>query len=172
MEVMLELAREVTKITGCPVVGGIAVVLHGWERATRDIDIYAPDLKATHQALLDAGIKWDARRREHVFDDIPIHMVQDDSLGGPPSRMSTIEGVKVISLADLIRGKLTVGLVNINRAKDIADVVELIRVIPLNKTFAAKLPTKLRAPFKELVEQIHGPRRTTLPTLQYWKKYA
>lgn len=31
---------------------------------------------------------------------------------------------------------------------------------------------KLRKPFKELVEQVHGPRRATLPTPLFWKKYA
>lgn len=171
-EEMLALAKQVTDVTGCPVVGGLAVTLHGYGRLTRDIDIYSDDFKATHELLEAAGIKWNANRREHIIDGIPIHMVGDDSLGGPPGRKSTIRGVKVIGLADIIRGKLTVGLAEVTRAKDIADVVGLIEAIPLDKSFAAKLPTKLRAPFKELVEQVHGPRRTTLPTLQFWKKYA
>lgn len=173
LEEMFALAKRVTEITGKPVVGGVAVALHGWGRLTRDIDIYSEDFRDSHEKLLQAGIKWDAKRREHIIDEVPIHMVADDSLGGPPKRVSTIRGVKVIGLADLIRGKLTVGLENINRAKDVADVIELIRAIPLKKDFAAKLPKALRAPFKELVEQVHGPRRQpALKTLDFWAKYS
>jgi hypothetical protein len=169
---MLARARRVTEITGCPVVGGIAVALHGWGRYTRDIDIYSADLWTTHERLEAAGILWDPHHREHVIDGVAVHMVKDESLGGPPQHVSTIEGVKVISLKDLIRGKLTVGLVHIDRSKDVTDVIELIRRVPLKKDFAAKLPPKLRAPFKELVEQVHGPRRTSIPTLKFLKRHA
>jgi hypothetical protein len=51
-------------------------------------------------------------------------------------------------------------------------VIELIRVIPLKKDFAAKLPTKLRVPFKRLVDEVHEPRRTPLPTLKFLEKYG
>lgn len=165
---LLDAANRVTEVADAPVVGGLAVALHGWMRATKDIDIYSADFRATHARLLAAGIPWDARRREHVLDGVPIHMVGDDSLGGPPKRVSRIRGIRVISLADLIRGKMTVGLANINRGKDVIDVIELIRAVPLKKDFAAKLPTKLRSTFKMLVEQVHGPRRTVVPTLRLW----
>lgn len=169
---MLSLARRVTDATGCPVVGGIAVALHGWKRYTGDIDIYSEDFWATHELLEQAGMHWDSKGREHLIDDVAIHMVKDDSLGGPPNRISTIDGVKVIGLADLIRGKLTVGLESIRRSKDIADVVELIRVVPLKKDFATKLPRHLRAPFKALVEDVHGPRRTTMTPTKFWRQFA
>jgi hypothetical protein len=165
---MLERARRITDASGMPVVCGVAVFLHGYRRTTRDIDIYSPDFAKTRDDLESAGIMWNAKRREFLIDDVPVHMVGDDSLGGPPKRVSTIEGVKVIGLADLVRGKLTVGLESVNRAKDIGDVVELIRLVPLKKDFAAKLPKHLRTPFKQLVEQVHGPRRTVIPTLRLW----
>lgn len=171
-EAMLDLARRVTRVSGAPVVGGIAVLLHGWGRTTRDIDVYSENFWATHELLEADGIMWDAKHREHVIDGVPIHMVGPDSLGGPPKRVSTIDGVKVIGLADLIRGKLTVGLESINRSKDLADVVELIRAVPLKKDFAAKLPTHLRAPFKKLVGEVHDPRRTSIPPLEFRKRYA
>jgi hypothetical protein len=172
IEAMLVLARKVTEISGCPVVGGIAVALHGWARYTGDIDIYSSNFWETHQKLEAAGIMWNAGRREHLCDGIAVHMVPDEALGGPPKRVSTIKGVRVIGLADLIRGKLIVGLEETRRAKDIADVIELIRVIPLKKDFASKLPTKLRAPFKRLVDEVHEPRRTPLPTLKFFKTYG
>lgn len=166
----LQLAKRVTDATGCPVVGGVAVALHGWPRFTGDIDIYSTDFWQTHQKLEAAGILWDSRTREHVIDGVAIHMVKDDSLGGPPGRISTIQGVKVIGLADLVRDKLTVGLEEIHRRKDVLDVLELIRVVPLKKDFAAELPRHLRSAFKELVEQVHGKRH--LPAVKFWKKYA
>lgn len=166
------LAKRITDITDCPVVGGIAVALHGYPRYTGDIDIYSLDRWATHELLEAAGIKWDGAHREHVIDGVAVHMVQDDSLGGPPKHVRTIQGVKVIGLADLVRGKLTVGLEEHHRGKDIADVLELIRLVPLRKDFAAKLPKHLRSAFEEFVDQVHGPRRTTMTPFQFWKKYA
>lgn len=157
-------------MTGCPVVGGVAVALHGWPRFTGDIDIYANRSAKwdAHERLEAAGIRWDSERREHVVDGVAVHMVEDDSLGGPPKRISTIDGIKVIGLADLIRGKLTVGLTERRRGKDVVDVMELIALVPLTKAFASKLPTKLRAPFKKLVDQVSGPRHTAVPPLRFW----
>lgn len=161
-----------TEATGAPVVGGVAVALHGWRRFTGDIDIYSADFWATHEKLEAAGIRWDSDHREHVIDGVAVHMVGDDSLGGPPKRVSVIEGVRVIGVADLIRGKLTVGLEEIHRHKDVVDVLELIRIVPLKKDFAAKLPKALRGAFKELVEQVHGPRRAVIPPGEFWKVYG
>lgn len=165
---LLPLARRITDATDCPVVGGVAVMLHGGVQNTSDIDIYTEDRWATHEKLEAAGFRWDSKRREHLIGEVAVHMVMADSLGAPPRRISTIKGVKVISLADLIRGKLTVGLANFRRSKDVVHVMELVQRIPLHKDFAAKLPTRLRAPFKQIVEQVHGPRRTTIPTLRFW----
>jgi len=169
---MLRLAKIVTDVSGWPMVGGIAVFLHGYARTTQNFDIYTSDTLATHEKLIAASIRFDARHKEHVIQGVAIHMVGDDSLGGPPKRTSTIRGVKVVGLADLVRGKLTVGTTSMNRAKDIADVIEPVRALPLKKDSAPKLPKHLRPAFKVLVEQVHEPRRTPIPTLQFWKKYA
>ncbi len=171
-EQMLSLAKRVTDATGDPVVGGVAVILHGSGRGTYDIDIYSSDFHATHELLLAAKIPWDARRREHVIGGIAVHLVPQESLGGPPERVGTIKGIKVISLADLIRGKLTVALEAIHRVTDLAHVVDLIDRIPLDKSFAAKLPKHLCGAFKDLVEQVRGPRRTVVPTTAYLRKHA
>jgi hypothetical protein len=99
-------------------------------------------------------------------------MVSAEMLGGPPQRTSTIEGVKVIALADLVRAKLTAGLSGVRRSKDLTHVIDLIADIPLDKSFAAKLPRHLRPAFKALVDQVHGPRRTSLPPAQFRRLYA
>lgn len=169
---MLALAKRVTEATGDPVVGGIAVLLHGGGRHTRDIDIYSSDFWKTHEKLEAAGIFWNKDRREHIIADVPVHLVAQDSLGGEPARISVIKGVKVIGLADVVRTKLTVGLEHIGRSKHIAHTIDLIERVPLDKTFAAKLPTHLRKPFKTLVDQVHEPRRSPMPAARYWKRYA
>jgi hypothetical protein len=160
---MLEaLARRVSDVTGCPIVGGVAVMLHGGGRHTYDIDVCSEDLWESHQRLVAAGIPWDNDRREHLIEGVPVHLVRAAALGGPPGRISTVRGIRVLCLADLVRVKLALGLDGPRRAKDIAHVVDLIQRVPLGKDFAAKLPPTLRVPFKRLVEDVSGPRRTTL----------
>lgn len=174
-DAMVALAKRVTDATDAPVVGGVAVMLHGGPRNTVDIDIYSVDFWQTHERLVAAGMLWDNKRREHLIDGVPIHMVKDDSLGGPPHRVSVIKGVRVIGLADVIRGKLTVGLKQTHRHKDLAHVIDLIIAVPLKKDFAARLPKELRAPFKELVEQVHGKRGNPVPRVSpkdYFAKYG
>lgn len=169
---MIDLARRVTTATGAPVVGGVAVVLHGGGRHTGDIDVYAEDFWSTHEKLEAAGIRWDSDRGEHLVDGVAVRMVSEEMLGGPPQRTSTIEGVKVIALADLVRAKLTAGLSGVRRSKDLTHVIDLIADVPLDKSFAAKLPRQLRPAFKALVDQVHGPRRTSLPPAQFRRLYA
>lgn len=171
-DALIPLAKRVTQATDAPVVGGVAVMLHGGGRNTSDIDIYSEDFWATHERLEAAGIMWDAAAREHRVDGVAVHMVGPDLLGGRPKRTSTIKGVRVIGLADLVGCKLTIGLKAIKRSKDIAHVVDLIEAVPLDKSFASKLPTSLRAPFKALVDQVREPRRTSIPSSAFRKKFA
>ena len=152
---LVALAKLVSDATGDPVVGDVAVILHGGGRGTLDIDLYSADLWETHRKLEAAGFLWDSSRREHSARGVPVHMVSQDQLGGPPRRVSTIRGVRVVSLADLVRIKLTLGRTEPSGYKDLAHVVDLIGRVPLKRDFAAQLPTRLRAAFKELVDQVH-----------------
>jgi hypothetical protein len=151
---LLALAKRVSEATGAPILGGIAVFLHGYRRTTQDIDLYAEDPEQAAAALEGLGAKWDPGARQHVLDGVPIHLVTDKEVGGPPAETVELRGCRVVSLADLIRLKLESGLDRIARAKDLADVVELIRALELDKEFAAKLPKPLRKPFKRLVEAV------------------
>jgi len=65
-------------------------------------------------------------------------------------------GIRVVSLKDLVAIKLLCGLDHSDHAKDIGDVQELIRAVPLDKRFAGKLPTVLRALFKALVDAVRA----------------
>ena len=77
-------------------------------------------------------------RREHVLDGVRIHTITPEDAG------VTVNGVRVVTLKDLVAIKLLSGLNNPARSKDLGDVEELIRSIPLDKRFAAKLPREVR----------------------------
>lgn len=151
---LLDVARVVSQSPAGPVLGGVAVFLHGYERTTADVDVFSDDSQRSAKALEDLGATWDAERREHVLDGVPIHIVTIRATGDGPKQVSEIRGVRCVSLADLIRFKLRAGLAEFGRAKDLADVEELIRRVPLDKSFAVKLPTELRADFKRLVDRV------------------
>jgi hypothetical protein len=155
---LLKLARRVCEATGAPVVGGIPVFLHGYRRTTEDIDLFAADARAVADALTRMGARWDGKSKEFVLEGVPIHLVTEAQTGGPPQETADIRDVRVVGLADLVRFKLKSGLHRPERAQDIADVVALIRLVPLDKRFAARLPTSLRAPFKKLVDAVRKSR--------------
>jgi hypothetical protein len=133
---ILAVARSLTPRVDAPVLGGIAVYLHGYPRATVDLDRYTPDRRHTAKQLEAAGAKWDTTHPEHVLDEVRIHTVTPEDARHYVDKTSVIDGVRVVSLKDLIAIKLLCGLQNPGRSKDIADVEELIRRIPLDKRFA------------------------------------
>lgn len=149
---LLDVARRVSRVG--PVVGGVAVFLHGYRRTTEDVDLFVTDTGEAARVLESLGAAWDEDRREHVIDGLPVHLVTADQTGDAPGHVSEIEGVRVVSLADLIRFKLRSGTRTVARSKDLADVVELIRRVPLDKSFAGKIPAELRAEYKRLVEAV------------------
>lgn len=161
---ILDVARSLRDRVDAPVLGGIAVYLHGYLRTTVDLDLYTPDRRLTSGQLLSAGARWDAPRREHVLGGVRIHTVTPEDAGHKVERTSIIDGVRVVSLKDLIAIKLICGLTNTGRAKDIGDVEELIRAVPLDKRFAGGLPHELRAPFKKLVDAVRAGERTQRET--------
>jgi hypothetical protein len=157
---IIEVARSLRDRVDAPVLGGVAVYLHGGGRATIDLDLYTDDRRFTAGQLEAAGAKWDLSNREHVLDGIRIHTVTPQDAKHTVDKTSVIDGVRVVSLKDLIAIKLICGLNNRGRSKDIGDVEELVRAIPLDKRFAGKLPRDLRGPFKALVDGVRANDRT------------
>jgi hypothetical protein len=158
-EKILNVARRLTASIDAPVLGGIAVILHGVPRTTTDLDFYTADRHLTDRQLRAAGARWDATRREHLLDDVRIHTVTPEDARHVVEKTSVIKGVRVVSLKDLIAIKLLCGLNNLGRSKDIGDVEGLIAGIPLDKRFAGKLPAQLRADFKRLVDAVRANQR-------------
>jgi hypothetical protein len=159
---ILQVARSLRNVVDAPVLGGIAVYLHGGERSTVDLDFYAADPKAIARQLETAGARWDSAQREHVLEGVRIHLVTPKEAGISIERTSTIDGVRVVTLKDLVAIKLKSGLNNPGRSRDLGDVEDLIRLIPLDKRFAARLPRQMRAEFKTMVEAVRA-RDRSLP---------
>ena len=61
-------------------------------------------------------------------------------------------GVALLPLPRLIELKLASGMSAPHRLKDLADVLELVRVLSLPRDLAASLDTSVRAKFEELWE--------------------
>jgi hypothetical protein len=153
---ILAVARKLRGVVDAPVIGGIAVFLHGGGRSTVDLDLYTIDRTVTAAQLEAAGAVWDRAGREHVLDGVRIHTISPEDAGVKVQKTSFIDGIRVVTLKDLVAIKLLCGLKNPGRSKDIGDVEDLIRSIPLDKRFASRLPRGVRREFKALVDAVRA----------------
>jgi hypothetical protein len=158
-DVILDVARAFKDTVDAPVLGGIAVYLHGYPRATTDLDLYTDDRERTDRQLRAAGAVWDTRNREHVLDGVRIHTVTPDEAKHEVQKTSVIDGVRVVSLKDLVAIKLICGWGHPGLTKHVADVVELVREVPLNSSYARHLPSRLRRPFTQISRAVRDARR-------------
>lgn len=156
---LIQLARSLRDQVDAAVLGGVAVYLHGGGRATVDLDFYTTDRRLTAAQLEAAGARWSTTKKEHLLNGVRIHTVTPEDAKHTVERTSIIDGVRVVSLKDLIAIKLICGLKNVGRGKDIIDVQDLIREIPLDKRFAGKLPPPLRSSFKSIVDVVRAANR-------------
>ena len=156
---ILKVARRIRDAVNAPVLGGIAVYLHGGGRSTIDLDLYSIDPRSTAAQLESCGARWDKSGREHVLDGVRIHLVTPQDAGVTIGRSSIIDGVRVVTLKDLIAIKLLSGLKNPARSRDIGDVEDLIRAVPPDKRFAGKLPKGIRSEFNTIVDAVQAGER-------------
>jgi hypothetical protein len=155
------------------IAGGVAVCLHGYQRNTVDVDILvrSEDAAAVRRTMEEEGCAWDPVEREFRGPDrVPIQFLlsgesasDDQALGvklpdpGEPGVVTEIERLPVVSLVRLIELKLASGLGNLRRThRDFADVVELIAVHGLSRSFARHLHKSLRKEFRDLVLRARG----------------
>lgn len=163
---LLDAAREVSRTLRAagvvaPVIGGIAVVLHGHWRSTRDIDLLvAPPLEPAAEVLEALGFKRDAARREFVRTGLPVHLVRPEQAGPTSGDLAELEGIVTVPLVDLIAMKLRSGEKNLLRAQDTADVIGLIRSHHLTGEFARHLGKALRPTFRKLLRAIQQERNS------------
>lgn len=150
------------------IAGGVAVSLHGYRRNTVDLDLVVrpADFATLRTALEAAGIVWQEKDKEFRNQSgVAIQLLMSGESEGPGQaavfpdpadqrRVTRIEDLPVLSLAELIQSKLACGLGNLRRThKDFADVVELIAIHRLDKSFARFLHKSVRPEFRELVRR-------------------
>lgn len=156
---ILDTAREVSallraqKIEGA-VIGGIAVVLHGYVRTTVDIDVFTEQSQRLAAALEAHGFVFEADQRQFVKSGVPVHLVTIDEIKVPPRKLEERNGIRTVSLADLINMKLRTGTTDPLRAKDLADVIGLIEANRLSGDFAPRISGDLRPEFRKLVRAV------------------
>lgn len=146
--------------------GGMALVAHGYDRTTVDVDVLLTPagLEAAHRALdglgyvppfagstalrdTDTGVRIEfliAGRYPGDGKPKPVAFPDPAAVG------VEIDGVRYVSLPTLIELKLASGMTNPGRLRDLADVQELVRVLSLPADFAARLDPFVRGKFEEL----------------------
>jgi len=162
-----EIARRLSESgINYAVAGGMALVAHGYDRTTVDVDILVtPEgLDAIHKSLSGLGYVPPFAGSKNLRDTntgVRIEFIVSGQFPGdgkpkpvafpdPASVATEIDGIRYVNLPTLIELKLASGMTNAGRLRDLADVQELIRVLMLGKSFAAQLNQYVRDKFCEL----------------------
>jgi hypothetical protein len=148
------------------IAGGMALVAHGYERTTQDVDILltADGLAKVQRQLEGLGYVPPFAGSKNLRDTqtgVRIEFLiagQFPGDGKPkpvafpePSAVAVeIDGVNYIGLEKLVELKLASGMTNPGRLKDLADVQELIRILKLGADFEMKIDPYVREKFAEL----------------------
>lgn len=170
---LVKITRRLTELKiDHAIVGGMALVAHGYERTTVDVDLLVtPDgLKALHEALDGLGYVPPFAGSKHLRDaetSVRIEFLVTGQYPGdgvakplafpdPATASVDMNGLRVIALERLLELKLASGMTNPGRLKDLADVQELIRIRGLDEAMAARLHEYVRPKFLELLGAVRA----------------
>ncbi len=148
------------------VVGGMALFRHGLRRFTEDVDLLVSKegLKLIHKHLRGLGYLPPFTNSKQLRDTqlgVKIDFLTTGDYPGdgkpkpvsfpdPESVSFEAEGINYVNLTNLVELKLASGMTNPGRLKDLADVLELIKILDLPIDFADQLHAFVREKFKEL----------------------
>lgn len=147
------------------IVGAMALNAHGYRRETVDIDVLVkPEgLQAFRERLAGRGYapKSSGARKSFLNTQtrVPIEFLITGEFPGdeqpkpvafpdPVSVAESVEGIKVVSLPEIINLKLASGMTAPHRLRDLADVQDLIRILgriwgsPINWRLSSAHSTK------------------------------
>ena len=156
------------------VCGGMALVAHGYDRTTEDVDILvSPEgLRNVHAALEGLGYTAPFAGSKNLRDagtGVRIEFLVAGQFPGDgkpkpvafpdPANVATdIDGIRYLSLPTLLELKLASGMTGgVGRMKDLADVVELVRALDLPEDFGQKLNAFVREKYREIWQGLRGP---------------
>ncbi len=153
------------------VLGGMALVAHGYLRTTEDIDILVSpvSLDAIHQSLVGLGYRPLFEGSKNLRDantGVRIEFVLAGQFPGdgkpkpiafpePADVGVDIDGIRYVGLPKLIELKLASGMTNPGRLRDLADVQELIRALKLPAEYANQLNSFVRDEFLKLAKAVN-----------------
>lgn len=148
------------------IAGGMALFLHGYRRFTEDIDLLVSreSLQKIHEALEGLGYVPPFTGSKNLRDTesgvrIEFLVAGDYPGDGKPKPVrfpmpedvsTNLCGISVLQLTKLVELKLASGISSPGRLKDLADVQELIKLMPLSRDFAEGLDPSVRDKFIEL----------------------
>lgn len=146
------------------VAGGMALVAHGYDRTTVDIDVIVTEqgLATIHQHLDGRGyLPFDESNIRDTTTQVRIEFLVSGRFPGdrkskpfafpdPAKEGIEIDGIRYVGLPSLLELKLASGMSAPHRLKDLADAQELIRILKLPREFADRLNPYVRGKFEEL----------------------
>jgi hypothetical protein len=156
------------------VIGGMALTAHGYARMTEDIDVLVTrsDLARVHKHLVGRGYTRLFQGSKNIRDAetrVKIEFVLAGDYPGSgkpqpvifpdPSSTEAVEhdGVKFIGLSRLVELKLASGMTGgPDRARDLVDVQQLVKIVGLPRDFADRLNPDVRAKYHELWDALHA----------------
>jgi hypothetical protein len=153
------------------IVGGMALFAHRVRRFTEDVDVLvtAEGLRAVHEQLEGLGYVPPFPNSKQLRDTetgVRIEFLVTGQYPGdgkpkplafpePTSASVEINGIRYLQLEKLVELKLASGMTTVTRAKDIGDVVEMIRLLNLSAEFGLQLDEYVRDKYGELWQAIH-----------------
>ncbi len=157
-------------------VGGMALFLHGFRRFTEDVDILVTreGLQKAHEALEGSGYRppfLNSKNLRDTENGVRIEFLVAGEFPGdgkakpvafpkPAQTASERDGVRLLNLPSLIELKLASGMTGgVERLKDVADVVEVIKMLRLPEALAGQLNPYVRERYRELWQGIEAARK-------------
>ncbi|HUR27004.1 MAG TPA: hypothetical protein VM509_02365 [Planctomycetota bacterium] len=148
------------------VAGAMALVAHGYDRTTVDVDLLVTKegLARVHSALTGLGyvsVFAGSKALRDVETGVRIDFLVTGGFPGdgqpkpiafpdPADCSLEIDGIRYLILERMVELKLASGMTNPGRIKDLADVQELIRVLRLDPAFSERIAPFVRAKYTEL----------------------
>jgi len=157
------------------VIGGMALTIHGYVRATQDVDLLmtAEGLETFRSSLVGRGFVPAFTGATKMFKDaatgVSVEIItagefpgdgKPKSVSFPDPAVAAVEldGIRVVRLRTLVELKLASGLTAPDRLKDLADVQELIRTLSLPENLALEIDESVRSEYLKLWRSVQ-PRR-------------
>ena len=159
------------------VMGGMALVAHGYLRTTEDVDILvsSTSIEVIHKSLVGLGYRPVFEGSKNLRDSqtgVRVEFVIAGQFPGdgkpkpvafpdPSEASQEIDGIRYLRLPALVELKLASGMTNPGRLKDLADVQELIRLLKLPLSFSGQLHPFVREEFVRLANAIEPTDNTS-----------